>query len=60
MGVDHDSLIDVKRVAKDDVGGFSADSCQLDEGGHVRRDFALVFFHQSSAAKADIPGLAPK
>lgn len=60
VGVDHDSLIDAECVSEYDVGGFSADSSQLDEGGHGWGNFAVVLFDQSLTALADISGLAPE
>ena len=32
VGVDNDSLVDVEGIAKYDIGGFSANSAEFDEG----------------------------
>lgn len=57
MGVDDDAFIEVESVAEDDIGGFAADACELDEGVHGGGHLAAVFGDECGAAVADVTGL---
>lgn len=60
VSVHHDSKVDSKGVAEDDVGCFSADACQRNQFTHGLRNFSVELFRQSGAACLDVFGLAAK
>ena len=47
--VDHDTDVDAKRVAKDDVRGLASDTAQFEQMLELRRHFAAMFSNQRRA-----------
>ena len=60
VSVHHNSKVDSKGVAEDDVGCFSANASQRSQFAHGLRNFPVELFHQSGATCLNIFGLATK
>src|SRR5437868_2581069 len=48
VGIDHNSVVEIKSVAEDDVGRFASDASQLSQSVHGAGNLAAVFFDEGA------------